>query len=92
MNSLMYRVVPNRGNQVDSELVQDSNTESELARGIRPLCPLSRLVDHNVISRRPCYSQVYVQPQLPIESHIRCEFTANQINVGGGLSRERVRA
>ena len=34
------RVVPNRGNQVDSELVQDSNTESEcevrkIARGRR---------------------------------------------------------
>ena len=35
------------------------------------------MIDHHVNSRRPCYSQVYVQPQLLIESHIRCEFTAN---------------
>jgi hypothetical protein len=38
------------------------------------------MIDHNVNSRRPCYSQVYVQPQLLIESHIRCEFTANHVN------------
>ena len=37
------------------------------------------MIDHNVNSRRPCYSQVYVQPQLLIESHIRCEFTANKV-------------
>ena len=37
------------------------------------------MIDHNVNSRRPCYSQVYVQPQLLIESHIRCEFTANHV-------------
>ena len=41
------------------------------------------IIDHNVNSRRPCYSQVYVQPQLLIESHIRCEFTANQIVLHG---------
>ena len=38
------------------------------------------MIDHNVNSRRPCYSQVYVQPQLLIESHIRFEFTASQVS------------
>ena len=36
---------------------------------------------------RPCYSQVYVQPQLLIESHIRCEFTANKIQVTRTIHR-----
>ena len=48
----------------------------------------SNMIDHNVNSRRPCYSQVYVQPQLLIESHIRCELTAN--HGAGGLSDSRV--
>ena len=51
----------------------------------------SNMIDHNVNSRRPCYSQVYVQPQLLIESHIRCEFAANQAERASERARERDR-